>query len=849
MNDDNISNVLKEMLDEMSEHVRTFYSQDDILKKLDQVYNARGGSDFHSLKSELQYMFEARNFPEDVRRKLSSAHERNFDRNYFRVQIIRLAPSKTNLITTLFKGIYNLYLEFPPAERFMSRIVKRLTNNEFPNNSLRMKILKRFVRYTDFHTRAIELRTITATNRSAYEKLSRDQQRNVTIDLLTEDIFSRPNVNFDDWLRFFRNRAANFPAVVPFATNTTDPEEIERTFLKYLSGFNVVKDGEIICSRDELYRKEKVAFLKERGDIFTVLNQPDGVGNLNFLKMQEYATFLAALVSKNKNLADETWLSPNTKTAVVKLVWSIMGNRTLNKKTPIVHLLNQIANPVKKEINSSNKRVALLKELEEEFLQANLIAPDDFKQMKRAWLLTYHEKDIDDALKEKWIGHAGGDEQSFRDFLEGQIKSNKPAATTWPAVLTQEMGTAESFNEQVISYLKQFRTNRRDNKSFGHIYARAWKDFRDNLPYMDMTLMKAADNLASANFDLHGGTKRELYLFAFAFNMGFSTVNNYVHPNRDVTKNLFRDFYTDNFMRNNEQPTGEGINFKNYVEVSFLWWLNKTELPTNERLSRAEQFVNDVFQAAIAQAPNAITRILNQLPLQTKVYRDNFFSSAIFMQESAFKSYLLENYRIYSDDNTENNKRIMMSSDMRTAKKYIKELVDKIKAHSLENTDDYIEKDTNKNKKKCPIPKACASITIDQLIKELQKIEDDPYLENVLADDGFVSLLKKMENTLDVERILRNERFFDSSRYSRMDLIALYYFYFTNFVIDNAIVTYEVTDWRELTNEFLNKFYDEFNEEQRGLNSYLAECGFQLFSPKLLYDNFILFFLFLEIVW
>ena len=71
-----------------------------------------------------------------------------------------------------------------------------------------------------------------------------------------------------------------------------------------------------------------------------------------------------------------------------------------------------------------------------------------------------------------------------------------------------------------------------------------------------------------------------------------------------------------------------------------------------------------------------------------------------------------------------------------------------------------------------------------------------------------------MEDSLDVsQHILQNKKFFDQTRYTRSDLIALYYYWFSNFALDDLIFDDKVFDWEELIDAFLNGFNDSSGNE------------------------------------
>ncbi len=69
--------------------------------------------------------------------------------------------------------------------------------------------------------------------------------------------------------------------------------------------------------------------------------------------------------------------------------------------------------------------------------------------------------------------------------------------------------------------------------------------------HSDKPLFKLADDLASGKFRTNGRTRKDLYMFAFAFGMtsSFGKDDLAYDERTDIEKNLFQDYYTDNLLR------------------------------------------------------------------------------------------------------------------------------------------------------------------------------------------------------------------------------------------------------------------------------------------------------------
>jgi len=135
-------------------------------------------------------------------------------------------------------------------------------------------------------------------------------------------------------------------------------------------------------------------------------------------------------------------------------------------------------------------------------------------------------------------------------------------------------------------------------------------------------LLKLADDLAGGHFRTQGATKKGLYLFALVYNMtyvypdGLGTI---VDPDTDIEINLFEKYYGNNLMRflnesgddssqNGEfdlNPTGQGINYKNFAEMIYLYYISKGRMEDDD-------YTPEKIQDKIRRSDEMITRIRNR---------------------------------------------------------------------------------------------------------------------------------------------------------------------------------------------------------------------------------------------
>jgi len=110
----------------------------------------------------------------------------------------------------------------------------------------------------------------------------------------------------------------------------------------------------------------------------------------------------------------------------------------------------------------------------------------------------------------------------------------------------------------------------------------------DRKPGGKYGILKIADDLASGKFRAEGATKRSLYLFAMVYGMTYYSGipgREDFKSETDIEKNLFQDYYSNNLMRYitaayrgnisdfEVNPSGQGINYKNFAEVIYVYFI------------------------------------------------------------------------------------------------------------------------------------------------------------------------------------------------------------------------------------------------------------------------------------
>lgn len=206
-------------------------------------------------------------------------------------------------------------------------------------------------------------------------------------------------------------------------------------------------------------------------------------------------------------------------------------------------------------------------------------------------------------------------------------------------------------------------------------------------------LLKLADDLGKGLFRTQGSTKRSLYLLALAYDMKYYPDPETADDDRDVDRQLFRNYYTNNLIRFLSEdyrrrsgdfetdPDGHGINYKNFAEMIYLYYLSG-DLPPEQKIAGASRMIERVRNAAAAaprrekspeEQPNTL-----EYELMTR------YTGVFDYPEDEFERYILENYEcstVAKDDPTGRRHVGIMSveDDQRRAIREFRQIIDQLK--------------------------------------------------------------------------------------------------------------------------------------------------------------------------
>jgi len=285
---------------------------------------------------------------------------------------------------------------------------------------------------------------------------------------------------------------------------------------------------------------------------------------------------------------------------------------------------------------------------------------------------------------------------------------------------------------------------------------------------IDFELLDLCSDLAAGNFRVNGKTKVQLYYFAFMFGMNIPIIGKAYDPNRDVVKNLFEDFYHDNLLRLlsgtyidpkaagsvENEPTGEGINYKNFVEAIYIYFLcrDDLQLTPSERIDKAEETIENCIKLSKSTGNSGVMTF----GVHTNVYREKHINILLNKKVEEIPEYILANYLVVSSNNN-GLARIMVASEENTASDYIDELIEYLGDTYIDHeVFDVFKRNDMTDKIKADIAFATES-GFNWKIKGLleQKYGDDEqFMQVVAALDSRVKINSGRFNITERRRIL-----------------------------------------------------------------------------------------------
>jgi len=170
----------------------------------------------------------------------------------------------------------------------------------------------------------------------------------------------------------------------------------------------------------------------------------------------------------------------------------------------------------------------------------------------------------------------------------------------------------------------------------------------------DLAIVKTSDDLATGCFRTGGGTKKALYLFAMVYDMTFyyGAEGQIPLPESDIMINLFQDYYTNNLIRflttpymanptaYELDPSGQGINYKNFAEAVYLYYIGRRGMSATEKIEKSSKMIEALKKSAIEKSNGR-----NHIPTseQTVNIKQKYLN-AFELDEEGFKAYIEKEY-------------------------------------------------------------------------------------------------------------------------------------------------------------------------------------------------------------
>ena len=392
------------------------------------------------------------------------------------------------------------------------------------------------------------------------------------------------------------------------------------------------------------------------------------------------------------------------------------------------------------------------------------------------------------------------------------------------------------------------------NESIFEVLSNETNEKCDYLP-----LVQAAFNLAKGIFVSPVTTKELLFLFAFAYDMRYYASSNVDDYNfaRDIDKNLFEDYYCDNLTRyiyledggkagnSDKEPSGLGINPKNFIDVAFVYYLNMEGIDASYKVSRFYTMINRVKDAWKNQYAYNEAKKSTYEGVLTSVYTNRISTLIHGMDEEAFEKYLLENY--YCDVRyTYTNKKtgkiqegykglFELQFDINSIYTQYNEIIDLIKeVLNLPRNADFSKIDHRRLKNVADE----SNIVLTRVVELEQNVPSSDLECFSSLDLGekewseFLLIMKNIEKRLNPYEVIGIT---NSSDITRTKMIAAYYHYYC---LENGM---------DDSSETWISFKDVFDDMSSCLNIYLEEAGYQKISTKNIYDVFVIFFAYCKI--
>jgi len=181
--------MVKAKVSDAIEEIKAFYCREDFEYKIEEVMEQflrkPIGDAYPHRRKELEVMCSLRNVSADM---LCDPKTRTDE--------LSKIPTRNELCKLLIERLHDAYTKFPTSEKLMERLIRRLLKDEFrESDSVRLTILKKFIKDTNYHTKPIvDWFDSKYGDAPGYSKLMKDEKVNYILENLCDDVFENLNL-------------------------------------------------------------------------------------------------------------------------------------------------------------------------------------------------------------------------------------------------------------------------------------------------------------------------------------------------------------------------------------------------------------------------------------------------------------------------------------------------------------------------------------------------------------------------------------------------------------------------------------------------------------------------------
>ncbi|MCD8148080.1 MAG: hypothetical protein LUE92_00635 [Clostridiales bacterium] len=354
-------------------------------------------------------------------------------------------------------------------------------------------------------------------------------------------------------------------------------------------------------------------------------------------------------------------------------------------------------------------------------------------------------------------------------------------------------------------------------------------------------LLKVADDLAAGKFRSGGSTRKNLYLFAMVYSMtyysGETDDGRMKDVRTDIETNLFRDYYACNFMRYisdtyrenrsaYEDPSGQGINYKNYAEMVYLYYISKDCSP-QDKIRLSSEMINRLKGSQPGEKV-----IDKETDGRTGMYKNMFTEDILRLDKEEFEAFIRDNY----DTSDNKSSALQLETEQNTAFRVYQDILDDIACYGEDFAESSDPKDSLTS---CNYGlwftdvKAFGDERVKSICAKHPHVDYDRFNEfisllNGINDymgytvDGGLNKSKSKIKALDIS---------SAKNVSRASIIVAYYYYYNRFFGFGSVST-------------INKkksFEEMFHSFKRNIDEKLDASYYQRLSGKNIFDIAVVF--------